>query len=233
MNTEKNRIDGIPAILWGEPGDQIIIAAHGSHSSKIDDCIWILAEEAAEKGIQVLSFDFPQHGERVYEKDLLMPDECVRELQLMYAYAAKHAKKISLFGCSMGAYFELLTFAGAAIDRAWFLSPVVDMEKLIHSLMAYCHVTEDEFREKVRVENDIEPLYYPYYEYVKNHPITEWPHRTYILRGENDTLCTYDTVKSFADSFGCELTVQKNGEHWFHTEAELNFFREWLKARLL
>ena len=33
MNLRKIRIDGIPVILWGEPSDKIIIAAHGSHSS--------------------------------------------------------------------------------------------------------------------------------------------------------------------------------------------------------
>lgn len=42
MNLSKIRIDGIPAILWGQPSDKFIIAAHGSHSSKIDDCIWVL-----------------------------------------------------------------------------------------------------------------------------------------------------------------------------------------------
>ena len=71
MNLRKIRIDGIPVILWGEPSDKIIIAAHGSHSSKIDDCIWILAEEATAKGYQVLSFDLPQHGKE-YMKQILL-----------------------------------------------------------------------------------------------------------------------------------------------------------------
>jgi hypothetical protein len=33
MNLDKLKIDGIPSILWGEPGGRMIIAAHGSHSS--------------------------------------------------------------------------------------------------------------------------------------------------------------------------------------------------------
>lgn len=232
MNLNKIKIDGIPVILWGDPGDKMIIAAHGSHSSKIDDCIWILAEEAALRGYQVLSFDLPQHGERVYETDLIMPDECVRELNMMYSYAVNHARTVSVFGCSMGAYFELLSFADAKIERAWFLSPVTDMERIIHNLMAYCHITEEEFKEKIKVENDRELLYYPYYEYVKKHPISKWNHKTYILRGENDTLCEYDYVRDFAERFGCELTEQKDGEHWFHTDSELDFFRSWLRERL-
>lgn len=81
------------------------------------------------------------------------------------------------------------------------------MERIIHNLMDYCHISEEEFRERVLVENDMEPLYFPYYEYAY--------------------------VKSFADRFGCEMTVQKNGGgHWFHTEEELDFFRNWLRERL-
>lgn len=232
MDLNKTKINGIPSILWGKPSDKIIIVAHGSHSSKIDDCIWVLAEEAIAKGYQVLSFDLPQHGERVYETDFIMPDECVRELQAIYSFVANQNKKISIFGCSMGAYFELLAFADMKIECAWFLSPVTDMLRITHNLMEYCHITEKEFQEKVMVENDIEPLYFPYYRYVQSHPINSWRHKTFILRGEKDTLCEYDYVKNFANKFGCELTEQKDGEHWFHTESELEFFRKWLRKRL-
>lgn len=232
MILNKIRIDGIPAILWGEPCDKMILAAHGSHSSKIDDCMWVLAEEATKRGYQMLSFDLPQHGERVYETEFLMPDECVRELKIMYEYAREHAQKVSLFGCSMGAYFELLSFADTDIDRVWFLSPVTDMERIIHNLMDYCHVSEKQFEEMATVENDIETLYYPYYKYVRAHPVEYWPHRTSILRGETDMLSEYAYVKRFADHFGCELTEQKGGEHWFHTEEELEFFRQWIRERL-
>lgn len=232
MELKKIRVDGIPALLWGKPCENIILAAHGSHSSKLDDCIWILAEEAAARGYQVLSFDLPRHGERVYETDPLMPDECVCELRAMYAFARERARKVSLFGCSMGAYFELLAFADAAIERAWFLSPVTDMERIIHNLMAVCHVSEEEFRRRVVVDNEIEPLYFPYYEYVRSHPIERWPHRTQILRGERDGLCEASRVEAFAERFGCELTEQEGGEHWFHTEAQLEFFRAWLRERL-
>ena len=232
MNLNKIRIDGIPAIVWGEPSDKMIIAVHGSHSSKIDDCMWVLADEAIKQGYQVLSFDLPGHGERVYETDFIMPDECVRELTAMYVYAKEYAREISLFGCSMGAYFELLTFPDIDIDRVWLLSPITDMERIIHNLMSYCDIDEDQFKKRVVVQNDIEPLYFPYYEYVRNHPITNWPHKTYILRGENDTLSEYSYVKKFSDRFGCELTVQGGGEHWFHTESELEFFRLWIRKRL-
>ena len=52
MDLDKIRINGIPAIIWGKPSDKMIIAAHGSHSSKIGDCIWALAEAATKKAIR-------------------------------------------------------------------------------------------------------------------------------------------------------------------------------------
>ena len=44
MNLNKIRVNGIPVLIWGESSDKIIIAAHGSHSSKLDDCMWVLAD---------------------------------------------------------------------------------------------------------------------------------------------------------------------------------------------
>ena len=227
MNINNIRIDGIPAVLWGDPCGRMIIAAHGRHSSKTDDCIRVLAEQATAKGYRVLSFDLPKHGERANESGLLMPDECVRELKTMYSFAVNRDDKVSVFGCSIGAYFELLAFADMEIECAWFLSPVTDMERLIRNIMEYCHISEKEFQEKVKVNNDIEPLYFPYYSYVKSHPITSWKHKTYILRGEKDTICDYGCVKDFADGFNCELTEQKGGEHWFHTQEQLRFLDRW------
>lgn len=231
MLAEKLRINGIPAVLWGEKSDRLIIAVHGSHSSKIDDCIWILAEEAAKKGYQVLSFDLPQHGERVYEPQPLMADKCVTELREVMKFAKRTAEHISVFGCSMGAYFSLLAYEGD-VERAWFLSPVTDMARIIRNIMQFIGVTEDELRERKIIENSIETLYWDYFVYIKNNPVEVWNAPTFILRGENDTLCERECVSVFAESFGCELTEQRGGEHWFHTNEELDFFRNWLKERL-
>ena len=76
--------------------------------------------------------------------------------------------------------------------------------------MDYCQISEEEFKQKIFVQNDIEPLYFPYYEYVRSHPIKKWQHRTYILRGELDTICEAAYVEDFVKHFGCELTVQEN-----------------------
>ena len=232
MIVEKCKIQGIPAILWGEKSTRLIIAVHGSHSSKIDDCIWILAEEAAKRGYQVLSFDLPKHGERVYEAAPCRAQNCVKELAHMMEYRKNRAEQISLFGCSMGAYFSLLAYKDTKIHHAWFLSPVVDMGRIIRNMMEQSGITEEELRDRKVIDHPIEPLSWDYYCYVKDHPIIKWKCPTSILRGEYDTLCEYGTVSAFAERFHCRLEEQKGGEHWFHTVEELEFYRKWLQAEL-
>ncbi len=228
MEVQKIRIGSIPAILWGKDSDRIAVAVHGSHSSKIDDCIWVFAEEAAKRGWQTLSFDLPRHGERVYETEPCMADACVEELRAVMAFVRQRAKTVSVFGCSMGAYFSLLACAEEKLEKVFFLSPVTDMERIIQNIMRACNISEEELRERQVVENPIETLYWDYYVYVKEHAVEKWTHKTEILRGETDTLCERDVIKTFAARFGCGLEEQQGGEHWFHTESQLAYFREWL-----
>lgn len=64
MLKDNFKISNIPAVLWGAKSEKIFIAVHGNMSNKEDAVIQILAEEANQKGYQVLSFDLPEHGER-------------------------------------------------------------------------------------------------------------------------------------------------------------------------
>ena len=135
MQIEKLKINEIPALLWNKPSDKLIVAVHGSHSSKIDDCIWILAEEADKHDYQVLSFDLPCHGERVYELKPGRVEPYLDNLAEIMKFARKHAPNISLFACSMGAYFGLLAYAEEKLDKCLFLSPVVNMLQVIQFIM--------------------------------------------------------------------------------------------------
>lgn len=240
MQVQKLNIQGIPSILWGNDdskmksadGSKLILAVHGRHSSKIDDCIWILAEEAVSLGYQVLSFDLPKHGERVYEPEPGRVEKYVKELAIMMEEAKRRSNQIYLFGCSMGAYLSLLAFQDEPIQYAWFLSPVTDMERMICQLMKQNGIDEERLCREGSIEIQPETLYWDYYSYVKEHPIKEWSHPTAILRGEYDSLCEYEAVLDFADKYRCDLEVQKGGEHWFHTEEQLTYYREWIRNRL-
>lgn len=232
MQLEKLKIAEIPALLWNKLSDNLIIAVHGSHSSKIDDCIWILAEEAGKQGYQVLSFDLPCHGERVYEPEPGRVEPYLADLAEVMQFARRQTPNISLFACSMGAYFSLLAYAQEKLAKCLFLSPVVNMLQVIQFIMLQIGATPEQLQQEKAIPNQFETLYWDYYCYVLEHPIQNWPMPTAILRGEHDTLCSPLSVAVFAQRFNCRLLEQPGGEHWFHTPEQLAFYRQWLQKEL-
>ncbi|HEX3011905.1 MAG TPA: alpha/beta hydrolase, partial [Syntrophomonadaceae bacterium] len=168
-------IEGIPAILWGEPSDKLFIAVHGNMSSKDDDAIVILAEEAIGKGYQVLSFDLPEHGDRKDENYACKVQNCVSDLTAIMGYTQTISGNISLFACSMGAYFSLLAYRDLPLEQCLFLSPVLNMERIINNMMKWFNVSEDKLKADQEVETPIgQTLYWDYYCYVKSHPVDTW-----------------------------------------------------------
>lgn len=233
MNQKQLAIQHIPAILWGEASDRLILCVHGNLSHKADTVVEILAQKATEKAYQVLSFDLPEHGDRKGEPTLCKVQTCVEELHTVMDYAKTLAREISLFGCSMGAYFSLLAYPDEPLKQAHFLSPVVDMERIIQNMMTWFSVSEEHLQAELQIATPIgQTLYWDYYKYVKEHPLTHWAVPTNILYGSTDELCERDIVSSFSDCFGCRLTVLEQGEHFFHTAEQLSFYIDWLEKNL-
>ena len=112
----------------------------------------------------------------------------LEELETIWQYAEQRAEEISLFGCSMGAYFGLLACRDKPVRHTWFLSPVVDMERMIDGIMEMTGTTAEELREKRVIENHVETLYWDYYCYVKEHPVQIWNSPTSILRGDRKSV---------------------------------------------
>lgn len=234
MKTKPILIGTIPAMLWGEPSDTLILAVHGNLSSKTDVPIVLLAEEAGALGFQVLSFDLPEHGERKNAPERCNPQTCQRDLAAVLAYTTANYKEISLFACSMGAYFSLLTYADEAFRQCLFLSPVVNMLHIIQNMMRWAQVSEEKLRQEQEITTPFGPtLYWDYYQTVKANPISRWNQPTSILYGGKDELCAKEDVSSFAEQFRCNLEVVEGAAHYFHTEEDLSAYRDWLKRRLV
>lgn len=169
MEKERISIKGIPAILYGKPSNQVFIAIHGNKSHKEDPVIELLAKVVCQQGYQVLSFDLPEHGDRQEEATLCVVQECILELKKIFNYALQNYQTISLFGCSLGAYFSLMAYFDIIFKQCLFLSPVVDMKKLLDTMMGWFNIDEATLKEKQIINLPIdEVLYYDYYEYVKN-----------------------------------------------------------------
>ena len=69
-----------------------------------------------------------------------------RDLQTVHEAVKDSCRTISLFACSLGAYFSLVAFRDTAFRKCLFLSPVLDMERLIRNMMQWSGVTEDRLR---------------------------------------------------------------------------------------
>ncbi|WP_287714991.1 alpha/beta hydrolase [Blautia sp.] len=233
MKMQIFQIDKIPSVLYGEQADKVIVAVHGNQSSKIDVPVRILAETASEKGYQVLSFDLPEHGERKEEGIPCKVQNCVEELKVILGFVREKWNTVGLFACSLGAYFSLLAYREEEFERCLFLSPVVDMERIIENMMAWFHITSGQLKENGELDTPIgQKLYWDYYCYTKENPIVKWNSPTSILYGSEDDLCEYDRILAFTERFSCRLEVVEQGEHYFHTEGQLERYRRWLREEL-
>ena len=138
---------------------------------------------------------------------------------------------IILIANSIGAFFSMSAGIDLMIGKAYFISPIVDMERLIADMMTWANVTEPELKEKGIVHTDFgEDLSWEYLCYVREHPVA-WGAPTSILYGSRDNLTSIDTISAFAYSHNSRLTIMNGGEHWFHTDEQMRFLDEWIKKR--
>lgn len=230
MKIERIKINNIPSIIWGEKSGKVIIAIHGNMSNKEDEVIKILANSAVNKGYQVLSFDLPEHGERKQDTQYLCKvQNCVKDLKQIIDYAKTIYHEINIFACSMGAYFSLLAYKDEEISKCLFLSPVVNMKIIIDNMMLWSNTTKKELEERQEIKTDFgQTLYWDYYVYVKNNPISDWNKETYILYGNKDNMQNENIIREFSQKFNCNLCILENGEHYFHTKEQLDFYKKWI-----
>ena len=138
-------------------------------------------------------------------------------------------KKISIIANSIGAYFTMLSLINKNIEKVFFISPIVDMEKLITDMMVSENITEEELYKKKEIKTSFgEILSWDYLTFARKNPI-EWNIPTYILYGENDDLTSYETILNFTNKSKANLTIMKGGEHWFHTDEQIEFLNNWIK----
>ena len=151
MCTQELKIGTIPAVLYGEPAPNIWLFVHGQGGNKTEAAAF--AALAAPTGWQVLGIDLPEHGDRTGETDFT-PWQVVPELQTVLAYLQQHWQVVRLRANSIGAYFSMLAFAGTTIEKALFVSPIVDMERLICDMMQWAKVTPEQLCEKGEITTE-------------------------------------------------------------------------------
>ena len=167
----------------------------------------------------VLGFDYKSQN----------PWEAKSEFSQFFDLHSKGYDSVILIANSIGAFLSMYTLAEKNIMQALFISPIVNMEKLITDMMLWSNVTEDELQRKKEITTEFgETLSWEYLCYVRKHPI-KWSIPTCILYGGKDNLTSIETISQFTNRIGATLTLMEDGEHWFHTDAQMKVLDNWIK----
>ena len=157
------------------------------------------------------------------------PWETKGEILASYHALTRRYGGVVVIANSIGAYFAMNALQGERVSQAFFISPVVDMEKLIRDMMKWANVTETELEAKREIKTASgETLSWEYLRYMRENPIV-WTAPTRILYGDRDNLTSLDTVRAFAERCHADLEVMEGGEHWFHTDAQMSFHDAWIR----
>lgn len=159
-----------------------------------------------------------------------LPWDSKAELTQYFDEICNKYDSVSVIGNSIGCFYAMNAGIDSKVDTAYFISPVGSMEKFILGLMAGSNVTEDELREKqeITAANGM-VLSWKYLSYVRENPMT-WNGPAHILYGEFDNLTDIATVTALAEKIGADLEVMKGGEHWFHTDEQMEYIDKWIRS---
>ena len=166
----------------------------------------------------VLGFDYKSQN----------PWEAKKEFPHYFDSLSDEYQSITIIANSIGAFFAMCSLSDRQIERAFFISPVLDMEKLITDMMELANVSEEELRTKGIVYIGSErTLSWEYLTYVREHPLV-WDVPTKILYGSEDQLTSRESIEAFAKKHHAKLTVMEGGEHRFHTKEQMAFLDTWI-----
>ncbi len=160
------------------------------------------------------------------------PWETKSEIRVAYDKLAARYDSITIIANSIGAYFAMNALQGKTIEKALFISPIVNMEKLIIDMMLWANVNEQQLMREGEIETAFgETLSWEYLQYVRNNQLS-WNVTTEILYAEKDNLTSRETVAAFCKATNATVTVMEDGEHWFHTDLQMEFLDHWIKRVL-
>ena len=171
---------------------------------------------------------FPKYEVIGFDYQSQTPWEAAKEFSSYFDSLLEQYSSIEIIANSIGAFFAMSALSGAQIEKAYFISPVADMEKLMIDMMQWAGVNEDDLEKTGSIKTAFgEILSFEYLSWVRRHPVA-WTVPTSVLYGSKDNLQSIDTIMAFAEKCGADVTIMENGEHWFHTEEQMAFLDEWI-----
>lgn len=220
---------GIPALRWGNPGRRAVVGVHGQFSSKLDPVMAQCGEVIASRGDQLITFDLPAHGDRQDDKAfnaMIASSEVKAFAQL----ARSQSTDVSLLASSIGVYFSLCDTPVGAFERAWLVSPLIDLEDYIRDVMAEYSVTDEQLETATVIDTPRAVLEWPYLRFVVEHPARlEIP--SWTIRGDQDEVVPLETLNRFVSAPDFELVQIEGGRHFLGQPPHLDAVIKWFEER--
>ncbi|MBO4667581.1 MAG: hypothetical protein J5666_05610 [Bacilli bacterium] len=196
---------------------KVVVYIHGLHgSSKEADDYSYLSKE-----YDVLGLDY-QDGNPWEVKDII---------RSKFKKLTKGYKEVIVIANSIGAFYTYEYLSDFNIKQAFFISPIASMFKILFDYIFTGRVSEEELKEKKFITlDDGTTLSYDFYqEYSHNDYHGDWKVPTEILYGSMDRLVYIENIIDFLTAHPLsKLTIKEGSEHYFHTDEEKQFIKEWI-----
>ena len=226
---EELLLDGIPALRWGEPGGRAVIGVHGQFSNKHDPVMARCGDVIASWGDQLITFDLPAHGDRQDDKAFTHMDASP-EVRAFARLARSQSTEVSLLANSIGAYFSLCDTPAGTFERAWMVSPLLDLEYYIRDIMAEYSVTDEQLEAQTVIDTPRGVLERSYLRFVEEHP-ARLNAPSWIIRGDQDEVVPLNALSRFVGAPGVELVQVEGGQHFLGQPPHLDTVVAWFEER--
>ena len=157
------------------------------------------------------------------------PWELGETIQKEFKKLSKGYDEVIVIANSIGAFYACEYLADYKISKAFFISPIVSMFQNIIDIMSMYGIKDKELEKKKFIEvEDGTVLSYDFYQHVSNDE-DHWEVPTEILYGAYDEVVYTGSMLEFLENHPlARLTVKSDSEHYFASEEEKDFIKDWI-----
>ena len=197
--------------------DSCIVYIHGLYGAATEASFYSFYANKYD----VIGLDY-QDGDPWDVKDVIMRK---------FTEISKKYKTIYVIANSIGAFYTFRYLSSFRIEKAFFISPLVNMKQVIEKMMKQNKISMEILKDKklIMLDNG-QSLSYDFY--LSLNDKDNWNIKTHILYGEKDKIVDNNSIISFVAHHDSSLTVMKNAEHYFHTPSQLKFIKKWINEIL-